>query len=315
MQNMAENMENYGLMLEPQEGMRVEEILEWASYAEKSSYGYIFRSDHLLSTSGIPHASSPECWVTLGAIAARTERVRFGPMVSPIGFRNPAILANMACTLYAFSQKRLILSVGAGWFKNEYEAHGIVFPDIKQRKAEFHEALQILRPLTEGNRVTFRGKYFSADVECLPKPEPKIHLVVGARDSQIIRWAAEFADELNMYNPTDEWVEKARHLLDASPRGKEIILSQMGPFFIGESDSDLRARIKESLKENGKSEDVDDDMLRGFRERGMFCGTPEELLSQVEARKKAGVSRFYFQVSDPKDKTKIDLLTKTLHGK
>ena len=118
-------MENYGLMLEPQEGMSVEEILEWASYVEKSGYGYIFRSDHLLSTSGIPHVPSPECWITLGAIAARTEKVKFGPMVSPVGFRNPAILANMACTLYAFSKRRLILSVGAGWYKAEYDAHGI----------------------------------------------------------------------------------------------------------------------------------------------------------------------------------------------
>ena len=79
----------------------------------------------------------------------------------------------MACTLYAFSQKRLILSVGAGWFKAEYDAHGIPFPDVKQRKEEFHEALQILRPLTEGKHVAFKGKYYSADVECFPKPDQR----------------------------------------------------------------------------------------------------------------------------------------------
>ena len=171
-----------------------------------------------------------------------------------------------------------------------------------------------MRPLTEGKHVTFKGKYFSADVECLPKPEPKIHLVVGARDSQIIRWAAEYADELNMYNPPDAWVEKAKKILSGSPRGKEVILSQMGPFFIGESESDLRARIKDYIKENGSGDDVNE-AISGFRERGMFCGTTDDFLSQVEARKKAGVSQFYFQVSDPKDKTKIDILTRTLRGK
>ena len=49
--------------------------------------------------------ASPECWVTLGAIAAKTDRIKFGPMVSPIGFRNPAILANMACTVRLFQRE------------------------------------------------------------------------------------------------------------------------------------------------------------------------------------------------------------------
>ncbi|MDA4130311.1 MAG: LLM class flavin-dependent oxidoreductase [Thaumarchaeota archaeon] len=307
-------MENCGLMLEPQEGMSVDEILEWATYAEKSGYGYIFRSDHLLSTSKISNVPSPECWVTLGAIAARTERVKFGPMVSPIGFRNPAVLANMACTLHSFSRKRLILSVGAGWFQSEYEAYGIPFPELKRRKEEFHEALQILRPLTEGKHVSFRGKYFSADVECFPRPDPKIHLVIGGRDSRIIRWAAEFADELNMYNPSDEWVEKARKILESTPRGKNVLLSQMGPFYLGESESDLRSRISKFLKANGMDQNVDE-AISGLRERGAFCGTPDEFSSQIAARKKAGVDKFYFQVSDPQDKIVIDILTKMLRKK
>ena len=302
------------MMLEPQEGMSVEDILEWATYAEKAGYGYIFRSDHLLPTSdkkqGVP---SPECWVTLGAVAARTMRVKFGPMVSPIGFRNPAILANIACTLYSFSRKRLILSVGAGWYQKEYEAHGIVFPDLKQRKEEFLEALQILRPLMEGKRVSFQGKHYSANVECFPKPDPKIHLVIGGRDSQIIRWAAKYADELNMYTPSDEMIQKARNILDSSSGGKNVILSQMGPFFLGESESDLRHRVGSYLKENGAEPDVDG-AIAGMRERGMFCGTPSEFLSQVEARKNAGVSKFYFQLADPADKALPEILTKTLRG-
>jgi alkanesulfonate monooxygenase SsuD/methylene tetrahydromethanopterin reductase-like flavin-dependent oxidoreductase (luciferase family) len=307
-------MENCGLMLEPQEGMSVEEILDWAAYAEKSGYGYIFRSDHLLPTSRKSNLPSPECWVTLGAIAARTERVKFGPMVSPIGFRNPAILANMACTLYSFSRGRLILSVGAGWYKSEYDAHGIVFPELSQRKEEFHEALQIIRPLTEGKRATFKGKFYSADVECLPRPDPKIHLVVGGRDSQIIRWAAQYADELNMYNPTDEWVQKAGRILNSSPQGKNVIMSQMGPFFIGESESDLRSRIGVYMKENGLDQNLDEH-IAGLRERGVFCGTPDEFLSQIDARINAGVGRFYFQASDHKDRAVIEILTKTLRKK
>ena len=302
-------IDDCGLMLEPQEGMSVEEIVGWASYAERSGYGYIFRSDHLIPTSGANGLASPECWVTLGAIAARTDRIKFGPMVSPVGFRNPAILANMACTLYAYSKGRCILSIGAGWYRAEYEAHGINFPELNQRKEGFHEALQIIRPLTEGRHVTFKGRYYSADVECYPKPVPRIHLTVGGRDSQIMKWASESADELNMYSPTMKWVEKAHNILGE----KDVVLSQMGPFFIGESESDLGKRIQRFLKENGLEGSVQD-QIANFRERGIFCGTPEDFLSQIKEKRNSGVNKFYFQLSDPTDKEAAEILTKTIRS-
>src|SRR5712691_11860232 len=86
-------------MLEPQGGMQVGEIIEWAEYAEKAGFGYILRSDHLMPTGGLREedSPSPECWVTLGAVAPSTNWVAFGPLVTPVGFRNPALLARMAC--------------------------------------------------------------------------------------------------------------------------------------------------------------------------------------------------------------------------
>ncbi|MHB8700676.1 MAG: LLM class flavin-dependent oxidoreductase [Nitrososphaerales archaeon] len=56
--------------------------------------------------------------------------MKFGPMVSPVGFRNPALLARMACTLNSFSNGRLVLSLGAGWFEPEYRAHGLDFSKV-----------------------------------------------------------------------------------------------------------------------------------------------------------------------------------------
>jgi alkanesulfonate monooxygenase SsuD/methylene tetrahydromethanopterin reductase-like flavin-dependent oxidoreductase (luciferase family) len=301
-------IDNCGLMLEPQEGMSVDEIVSWANYAEKSGYGYIFRSDHVISTSGKKGVASPECWVTLGVIAAKTDRIKFGPMVSPVGFRNPAILANMACILYSYSKGRSIISIGAGWYQTEYEAHGINFPDLAQRKEGFFEALQIIRPLTEGKRVSFKGKYYSADVECYPKPVPKMHLIVGGRDSQIIKWTKEFADELNMYSPSLKLVEKGRKILGEN---SDIVLSQMGPFFIGESESDLGKRIQRFLKENGLEGSVQDQIAK-FREGGTFCGTPDEFIDQIKEKKNAGMKKFYFQLNDPSDRDAVEILTKTI---
>jgi alkanesulfonate monooxygenase SsuD/methylene tetrahydromethanopterin reductase-like flavin-dependent oxidoreductase (luciferase family) len=300
-------------MLEPQEGMSLEEIVDWANYAENSGYGYIFRSDHLIPTSDASKKMpSPECWVSLGAVAARTQRIKFGPMVSPVGFRNPAMLASIACMLYSYSGGRAILSVGAGWYKTEYEAYGFVFPDLQERKEGFHEALRIMRPLTEGKKVTFKGKYYSADVECFPKPDPKIHLVVGGRDSQIIRWSAEFADELNMYSPSRKQIEKARRILGEQMKEKSnFILSQMAPFFIGESDIDLKKRVQKYLDENGSQMKVEDQMA-DFKKTGIICGTPSDFIEQVREKKSAGIDRFYFQLFDPSDKDAAEILTTTL---
>lgn len=296
-------------MLEPQEGMSVDEIVDWAVFAEKSGYGYIFRSDHLIPTSGAEKKlSSPECWVTLGAVAARTNRIKFGPMVSPIGFRNPAILASIACSLYAYSRGRAILSVGAGWYQSEYEAYGINFPELQQRKDEFHEALQIMRPLTEGRHVSFKGKYFSANVDCYPKPVSKIHFVIGGRESQIIAWAGEFADELNMYSPSKKHVARAKRIIGEK---EGFVLSQMAPFFIGESDADLKRRVQRYLTNNGLVSKVEE-QIADFRESGIFCGTPEDFTDQVKEKRSLGLDKFYFQLSDPSDKAAAEILTKTL---
>ncbi len=186
-------------MLEPQEGLSAQEIVSWAEFSERAGYGYLFRSDHLLPTSGErAGVESPECWVSLGALAAKTRKIKFGPMVSPVGFRNPALLARMACTLHAYSGGRLQFGLGAGWYESEYIAHGIEFPRLGIRWRQLIEALNIIRALTEGRRIDYDGKYFSAHVECFPKPVGrKIHLILGGRSARVVQTTSEFADEWN----------------------------------------------------------------------------------------------------------------------
>ena len=202
-----------GIMVEPQEGMDTHQLLDIAKGVEKAGFGYFFRSDHLLPTSKRTNLDSPECWVTLGAIAAQTKTVKFGPMVSPIGFRNPAILARMACTVDSISSGRLQLGVGAGWYEDEYLAHGLQFPSVKVRKEQFHEALQIIRPLTQGGRVAFDGKYFSAHLEGLPKSDRKMHMIVGGRAPSIVRETLKYADEWNFFAAPPPKFESLRKTL------------------------------------------------------------------------------------------------------
>jgi alkanesulfonate monooxygenase SsuD/methylene tetrahydromethanopterin reductase-like flavin-dependent oxidoreductase (luciferase family) len=284
-------------MLEPQQGMSVDEILEIANYAEKSGYGYIFRSDHILSIGskkGKP-VSSPECWVSLGALAARTKKIKFGPMVSPIGFRNPAMLGRMASTIHSFSKGRLCLGLGAGWFEDEYVAHGYPFPAFRVRRKQLIEGFEIIRPMSEGKEVDFNGEYFSAHVDCYPKPYgKKIHLIGGGRSPRIVRTIAKYVDEWNIFGSPLSVYSSLKTELDQAKGNGNIKISQMGSFIIGDSRRELSNAIRAHTKAMGMPSGPDSEKM--LISRGILCGTREEFVAQVNERRDAGIEKFYFQL-------------------
>ncbi len=300
-------------MIEPQQGMKVDDVIEWAEYAEKSGYGYIFRSDHLLPIGtqkrGTP---SPECWVSLGALAARTKKIKFGPMVSPVGFRNPAMLGRMACTIHSFSKGRLLLGLGSGWYKDEYLAHGFPFPEFKVRRKELIEAFEVIRPMTEGRRVDFEGAHYSAHVDCFPRPYGKrVHLIGGGRNPRIVRALAKYVDEWNIFNSSLEVYSQLKAELEKSRGDGNVEVSQMGAFIIADSKRDVSSRTKSYMRAMGLSGDPDSTAER-LASKGILCGTVVEFVEQVNRRRSAGIEKFYFQVIDTKDKEMVRLLTQTL---
>lgn len=298
-------------MLEPQGGMKVAEILKWAKYAEKAGYGCLFRSDHFLPTGGVKRLDSPECWVTLGAVAALTSKIKFGPLVTPVGFRNPALLARMACTLHSFSEGRLVLGVGAGWFQDEYLAHGYEFPPFRVRFEQFLEAIKIVRPLTEGKRVDFQGKYFAAHTDCLPKPKGKVHMIIGGRTPRIAGAAAQNADEWNIFSPTLVLYRKLRKVFDSKLGGRDVNVSQMGTFLLGENNRELKGNASRLASFFG-IEGGSDAAIARVMQRGGFCGTTEEFVRQVNERRELGIEKFYFQLLDTENRGMVNLLTRTL---
>jgi len=172
-------MDISALMLEPQEGLTIGDVVSTARRAEEMGFPRLFRSDHLLPTSGRRGIPSAECWVSLSALAGATTNIKFGPLVSPIGFRHPTLLAKMAHDLHIYSGGRLILGLGAGWYESEFESYGIPFPSTPERIARLEESLAIIRGLVNGERVSHRGKYYSCDLEFYPKPPSKLWVVVG----------------------------------------------------------------------------------------------------------------------------------------
>jgi len=300
---------NCGLMLEPQQGMSIQDVLDWATIAEQRNYGYILRSDHLLPIWGSKDRDSAECWTSLGVIAAGTSKIKFGPLVSPIGYRNPALLARMACNLNDYSHGRLVLGIGAGWYEDEYRAFGYEFPNFRIRYDQFIESLKIIKPLIEGRQVNFQGKYYSAKARCYP--QTKVPLIIGGRKPRMMRAIAEYADEWNIYNPQIPYLQELKTLVERNKGNRTIQISRMGSFVIAETRSELESKIArnaEFFKARFESSLKPDEI----RKNGGLCGTVNEFKSQLNDLTEAGVEKFYFQIVDTEDNEMVELLTSTL---
>jgi alkanesulfonate monooxygenase SsuD/methylene tetrahydromethanopterin reductase-like flavin-dependent oxidoreductase (luciferase family) len=290
--------------------MNSENLVDWCRYAERKGYGYAFRSDHFLP---IPMgvADSAECWTSLGAIAASTKTIRFGTMVTPTSYRNPALLAKMARTINLLSNERLVFGLGAGWYMIEYLAYGYEFPSLSTRLEQFEEALRIIVPMTTGDRVSFKGKYFKAEVEALPRT--KVYFLIGGKHPRVIRAAAKYADEWNIYGSTLDKIQRCKRVLDSASGGRTVKVSNTGEVIVAENRRSLIEYIRNWLRDSGVSGDPEAE-IEGLKRGGTFCGTPEEVVSQINERRNLGVDRFYLEVDDMRTEAMADLLTETLKG-
>jgi alkanesulfonate monooxygenase SsuD/methylene tetrahydromethanopterin reductase-like flavin-dependent oxidoreductase (luciferase family) len=305
------NIKDCGIMLEPQLGMSMERLVGTAKQAEELGFGHFFRSDHILPTNDKRGMDSPECWTSLGAVAAATSRVKFGPLVTPIGFRNPALLAKMASTLHSYSHGRLQLAVGAGWYEAEYRAHGYPFPDFRTRVAQFTEALQILTALLNEGRADYDGAYFSAHTDCLPRPEGHMHLIVGGRTKPVVRLAGKFADEWNFFRMSKADVSDLKSVLEASAGPRKVDITEMGPYMIARNEEGLEKNARLQAAKLGQDLSPKE-LLARLRARDAPCGTPDQFVEQLAAKSDAGVSKVYFQTLVPENKEMTELLADTL---
>jgi probable F420-dependent oxidoreductase len=180
------------------------EILAEARQAESEGWYGVWIADHYMpnTTDGTPVAGPVhEAWALLPAIAAVTERVRVGTLVSPTSVHHPAVLANRAATIDHLSGGRMRLGLGAGWQVNEHAAYGIELEPPGARVTRFEEAVRIVRGLLSQDRTTFHGKVYDiTDAPCDPKPvQERLPILVGTKSPRMLRITARYADEWNTW--------------------------------------------------------------------------------------------------------------------
>ena len=204
------------------------EYLDLARRAESAGYDSIWVGDHLVYD--LPDGSTRgpyEAWTTLAAIAAATERVEIGPLVASTGFHAPAMLAKQAATVDAISQGRLIVALGAGWNRREFDAFG--FP-YDRRVSRFEEALAIIAPLLREGRTTFHGQFYDVD-DCVLDPRPVREggppIMLGSNSPRMLSIGLPVVDAWNVwwsiYDNSVEKFAQVRAEVDAvKPEGRTV---------------------------------------------------------------------------------------------
>lgn len=170
--------------------------------AEKLGFDSAWVFDHLMPITGDKNEPCLEAWTLLGALAAHTQTIRIGALVTGNTYRNPALLAKMATTVDHISNGRLNLGIGAGWFEPEHRAYGFPFYSAQERADRLGEALEVISKLWSAEHPSFSGKYYTlTDAPFAPKPIQKPHppIVIGGQGKKwIMPLVARWADGWNV---------------------------------------------------------------------------------------------------------------------
>ncbi|HEV8563369.1 MAG TPA: TIGR03560 family F420-dependent LLM class oxidoreductase [Actinomycetota bacterium] len=182
--------------------------------AEASGFDGAWIFDHFKAMDGDPGGPCMEAWTLLAALAASTERIRLGAMVTGITYRHPSVLAAEAVTVDHVSSGRLELALGAAWAEDEHRELGLDFPGDRERTERLEEGAQLIRLLMTQDDVSFEGRHYRLDhATYRPRPVQQPHppIWIGAGGERVmIPIAARLADVWHCFEPFETLPRKVR---------------------------------------------------------------------------------------------------------
>jgi F420-dependent oxidoreductase-like protein len=287
------------------------QAIDWATFrdtavaADAAGWDSIWTWDHLNSIFGPWDQPIFEGWSILAALAPLTQHIRLGLMVGANTFRNPGLTAKLATTLDHVSDGRAVLGIGGAWFEREHDAFGIHFGrGFGERLDRLDESVMLLRKLLDGERVTYKGRYYEFDdAICAPRPiQPHLPILIGGSGPRkTLRTVALRADAWNTSGFIDEVTRKVdnlrRHCTEVGRDIETIERTLSFPIVIRDTEAAAREAFA-SLVAHNKAKDAGNVPV--------WLGPPSGIADSIRPFLGLGFSTIIVRMPAPYDRETID---------
>ena len=285
------------------------EIRDLTLRVEKLGFDSVHINDHLIGFDPAQDKKEPylESIQLLTALAVETKKIKLGNIVLCNSFRNPAYLAKMISTLDNISNGRALMWLGAGWYKEEYDAYGYPFPSPKRRVDELEESLTMYKKIFTEEVTDFEGKFWKLERHRnYPKPvqKPYPQIVLGTSGKRMTDIACREADGINLPLGNLEQVRTGvpivnEHLkkYDRDPSNFEISLFTSITIVSDQEELENLRRKRRILKRNL---------------RNQFIGTPEEVKRKISKAEDLGIDKMVISVEKTKIEDPLEVFRKEL---
>ena len=298
------------IMIEGQNGLNWARWQKIVPLVEELGFVGLYRSDHFTNARP-PDLDSLELWTSLTWLACNTNRIEFGPLVTPFSFRHPAFTARIASAVDDLSSGRLTLGLGAGWQEREHHLFGFDLLAPQARFDRFDEGMQVVTRLLQSDEpVTFEGHYYQLrGATLLPrlhrKGGPRI-LIGGNGEKRTLANVVRYAVEWNcvMLLPQDFANRNARltEMLKAAGRNPDDVRrSMMTSIVFGQDDFALQEKLSARKR-----------TVEELQARGAVVGSQRQVQEQLKALEQAGLQRIMLQWLDLDDLAGLEALAKAV---
>lgn len=294
------------IMIEGQNGLNWPRWQRLVRASEDLGFAGLYRSDHYTNANP-PDLDALELWTSLTWLAGNTKRIEFGPLVTPLSFRDPTMTARFASSVDDLSNGRLTLGLGAGWQAREHEHFGWNLMDVLGRFRRFKDGVEIVtRLLNSDTPVTYEGEFYHVkDAILLPRPQRKggPPILIGGNGVKLtLPMVVQYGQEWNtIYLPPAEFAERNTQLTEMlKAAGREpasVKRSMMTGTRVGRDEAAVRQKLK------GKSADE-------VKAQGVIVGTATEIVDQLGRLAEAGVQRVMLQWLDLDDLDGLEAMAK-----
>jgi len=284
-----------------------------AEKAEALGFYAVAAEDHFFMTGMGRDRNEPrlECFTLLSALAPLTRSLVLTQIVTANSFRHPALLAKMISSLHHITGGRVELGIGAGWFREEYDAFGFPYPKPSVRIAQLAESLQVIKKLWSDEAASFSGQFYQIEnAPHAPKPTPRPRVMIGGGGEKLLRVAAAEADVANIIPPSSGahgkvvLSEALAFGLDDFRRRVDLLAAQCKEIGRDFSEIEISGMVFVLM---GKTEEEADNMARmtaqmmglddieaARRSPSTLVGTPEQCAEEIKRRAREMGVTYYF---------------------